>query len=51
MGGFVPDPLHPKPAIQLSGPIQIARERAHRRNRVVAYDRYLSILSEGTEPL
>jgi hypothetical protein len=23
----------------------------HRRNRVFAYDRYLAILSEGTEPI
>ena len=32
--------------------LEIARElTGHRRNRVFAYDRYLSILSEGTEPL
>lgn len=30
----------------------LARElTGHRRNRVFAYDRYLAVLSEGTEPL
>jgi Fic family protein len=30
----------------------IAREiTGHKRNRIFAYDRYLNILSEGTEPL
>ena len=30
----------------------IARElTGRRRNRILAYDRYLSILTEGTEPL
>jgi DNA-binding transcriptional regulator GbsR (MarR family) len=32
--------------------LQIAREiTGQKRNRVFAYDRYLSILSEGTEPI
>ena len=38
--------------IRMLAELDIARElTGRRRNRVFAYDRYLAILNEGTEPL